>query len=372
MGRAEDPLPTVNAPLCSLYFFSCLLVILFAPDRAISQSVISPPPSAFITSFTTGNEEPIRVAMDGYDVLYVAAPYAGKILKFRRDGRAAGVIAGFRRPLSVAVDAANRVYVGEQGGSVQVVSPSGAFLFSLGKGEGEFSMPGDIAVGNNHIYVADSSKHVVKAYQRDGSFSFSFGGYGVNPGQMIFPAGVAVDDDYGEVYVVDHNNGRVEVFSPDGSFRRSFGSLASGPGQLTRPQGISVSKGKVFVADAFQSRIQVYTREGNYLESLGAFGREPGGLTIPMDVVVSNYRIYVSNSDGATINVFDVASLFDFLAGDVNGNGTVGLEDAILALRIVAGMPVKDVAGDVDNDGKIGLVEALYALRRAAGIGVSR
>ena len=56
--------------------------------------------------------------------------------------------------------------------------------------------------------------------------------------------------------------------------------------------------------------------------------------------------------------------------GDVDGNGTVGLEDALLALKLAAGqMPIAElfICADVNGDGKIGLEEASFALQVEAG-----
>lgn len=50
--------------------------------------------------------------------------------------------------------------------------------------------------------------------------------------------------------------------------------------------------------------------------------------------------------------------------GDVNGSGTVELTDVILSLQVAAGMNVTaDMESDVDGDGRIGLEEAVYGLR---------
>jgi len=54
--------------------------------------------------------------------------------------------------------------------------------------------------------------------------------------------------------------------------------------------------------------------------------------------------------------------------GDVNGDDVVGLADAILALKILAGLSVDSVSpkADVNGDQKIGLGEAIHALQIAA------
>lgn len=55
-------------------------------------------------------------------------------------------------------------------------------------------------------------------------------------------------------------------------------------------------------------------------------------------------------------------------AGDVNDNGTVALTDAILALKVLAGIPQTDVdyRADVNNDDRIGLPEVIYILQYVA------
>ena len=57
--------------------------------------------------------------------------------------------------------------------------------------------------------------------------------------------------------------------------------------------------------------------------------------------------------------------------GDVNSDGFVNLADAILALKVVAGMDSGQViyeAADVNGDGVIGLAEAIYVLQSLAGL----
>jgi len=56
------------------------------------------------------------------------------------------------------------------------------------------------------------------------------------------------------------------------------------------------------------------------------------------------------------------------IPGDVNGDGKVDLADAMLVLRILAGMPVANVNlnADLNGDGKIGLEELGYILQKVA------
>jgi hypothetical protein len=59
--------------------------------------------------------------------------------------------------------------------------------------------------------------------------------------------------------------------------------------------------------------------------------------------------------------------------GDINDDGTVGVGDSMLALKILAQMDIPfseiDSRAEVNGDGYVGLAEALYALRKTAGLG---
>jgi len=58
------------------------------------------------------------------------------------------------------------------------------------------------------------------------------------------------------------------------------------------------------------------------------------------------------------------------VAGNINGDGTVDLADAILALQFLARMQQSYVHrnADVNGDGKIGSAEASYVLQKAVGL----
>ncbi len=100
---------------------------------------------------------------------------------------------------------------------------------------------------------------------------------------------------------------------------------------------------------------------GTYSITVGV----PGYIPLTQENVIVKTENYVS---------FDLA--FDTFEGDINGDNIKDLVDAILALKVLAGM---DTAGqirldyttsgtDVNEDGKIGLEEVIYILQRIAGL----
>jgi len=54
--------------------------------------------------------------------------------------------------------------------------------------------------------------------------------------------------------------------------------------------------------------------------------------------------------------------------GDLNGNKAVDLQDAISALKVLAGLGFSGCYSDVNGDNKIGLEEVIYILQIAAGL----
>ncbi len=62
------------------------------------------------------------------------------------------------------------------------------------------------------------------------------------------------------------------------------------------------------------------------------------------------------------------------IKGDINKDGNVDLTDAILTLKVVAGMAPSGIRTDyatsgvdVNSDDRIGLAEAIYILQKVAG-----
>ena len=76
----------------------------------------------------------------------------------------------------------------------------------------------------------------------------------------------------------------------------------------------------------------------------------------------SNYYRLQTLHDGVWSDLSPVLSI---IAGDVNGDGTVNLADAITSLKVATNRPVNDIelAGDLNSDGKIGMVEAIKIFR---------
>ena len=87
-------------------------------------------------------------------------------------------------------------------------------------------------------------------------------------------------------------------------------------------------------------------------------------------VTSSKVRFALNNCDITHGWIYEFEVYYDTKNGDINYDKTVNLADAILALKVMAGMnPTWVYAGaDVNRDGKIGLAEVIYILQYVAGL----
>jgi len=181
-------------------------------------------------------------------------------------------------------------------------------------GAGDLISPAGIAVDatNRFVYVVDTQADQVLVYDADKYTLLRRIGTGgkrhtlTGPGDFSLPTNVAVDKE-GNVYVTDTLNNRVEIFDADGAFVSEFGSAGDGPGRFARPKGIAVdSDGHIWVADEVQSRVQVYNKEGQLLIYLGGQGTYPGQFQALYGIAADNHnnRIITSEQFPGRVQVF--------------------------------------------------------------------
>jgi len=95
----------------------------------------------------------------------------------------------FREPIGVAVDAAENVYVVDYANSrVQKFTSDGAFLLEWGGpggGNGQFWLPIGVAVDPlGNVYVADAGNDRVQKFTSAGTYLTQWGVYGQGPGEF--------------------------------------------------------------------------------------------------------------------------------------------------------------------------------------------
>ena len=225
------------------------------------------------------------------------------------------------RPMGVALDAEENLYVAEQ-------EKKGINVFNR-KGESirfitdpSVERPGGVAIDRvrGKIYLADtahtkSEVHSVKIFDMQGKLIGNLGsGKGTAPGQLLFPTYVTVDKD-GNVYVTDTLNSRVQVFDVDGKYVKRFGERGNSWGMFDKPKGVATdSFGNVYVVDSGWSNVQIFNQKGQVLMFFGGRGPIPGMLQNPAPIAIdAKNRIYVGDYLNHRVEVYQ---LVNTTAGD--------------------------------------------------------
>jgi DNA-binding beta-propeller fold protein YncE len=205
---------------------------------------------------------PYDVAVDAEGFVYAADRNNRRIQKFTAEGKFVNSWGAEQldSPQGIGIDTKNNdIYVADGSNSVFKFTKTGDFIRKWGvkgSGDGQFDNPHDVAVDDKgFVYVADVRNHRIQKFTAEGEFLLRWDG---NENQKLnLPYGIAVHGD--NVYVTDLGNHRIQKFAPDGQFLASWGEKGSFPGQMIYPAGVAViSDGTVYIADTDNHRIQAF------------------------------------------------------------------------------------------------------------------
>ncbi|MCL7488216.1 MAG: 6-bladed beta-propeller [Desulfobulbaceae bacterium] len=270
------------------------------PDNMSNVERLAPL-SRYITS-------PTDVALDQEGRVYIADSYAGRVVVLSSGGSLLRSVSGLAQPVSVAVDAGGRIYVGNNNsGNVAVFDPDGNLLFKLGKGDGEFSQPNDIAIDPaGNVYVVDKWKHAVGIYSSvNGVLIGALGEQGTGDGQFYRPLSIAIDAAAREIVVLDSAGGaRVQFFDLNRNYRRSFSNYGEEAGQLLWPQRITTdSRSRIYVSDSQLNMVLVYENNGDYIGFVNDLVDDL--FMIPMGLAAgAANKLYIASHTTGTVEVY--------------------------------------------------------------------
>ncbi len=235
----------------------------------------------------------------------------------------------FNRPLSMAVDTAGYVYVGEDtnrrvqkfdsngnfvrmwgadvGGVGVNICTSGCQAGAIGSGEEEFKMITGLAVDSSgNVYVADAFLDRVQMFNSNGGF-LRMWGWGVadgssklqicsagcqagiqgsGDGQFTGFLGVSVDSN-GVIYVSDTMGAgvdvRVQKFPSIGVYQGTWGINGTAD-SLYRYDVAADAFGNVYVADTLNNRVRKFDSNGTSLSMWGSYGINNGQFDTPAGI----------------------------------------------------------------------------------------
>lgn len=224
----------------------------------------------------------------------------------------------FHRPRGICWDPPhNVIYVVDWDGRIQKFNTDGTFRASWLMPAVEKGKPEEVCMaGNGNLLVADTHYSRIVEFSPDGAFIRAFGSYGKEPGQFIYPVGVACDTN-GNIYVSEYGeNDRIQKFSADGTFIRAWGRFGVAAGEFARPSGIDIGPdGALYVSDAVNHRVQVFDTDGKLLRVIGKEGQGRGEFRYPYDVSVTSNALYVLEFGNQRIQKLALDGSFLAMAG---------------------------------------------------------
>ena len=206
-----------------------------------------------------------------------------------------------------------------------------------GDAEGELIWPAGLALdGQENVYVTDEWLNRISIFDKESNFLSMWGSPGQGDGELNGPSGIAIDRQE-NLYIVDSLNHRIQKFTKEGEFLANWGGFGDGEGEFNAPWGVATDGGgNVYVADHKNHRAQKFTSEGELMAVFGSYGTGRGQLNRPSDVAVdpdgdvyvcdwANNRVQVFGPEGEFITTFvgDAQQLSTWHQRTVDANADV-------------------------------------------------
>ncbi len=162
--------------------------------------------------------------------------------------------------LGIGVDDQSNIYIADSyNHRIQKFDSNGSFLAKWGEegnGNGQFLFPKDITIDAfGYIYVTDSGNYRIQKFDSNGVFLLQWGSQLVDgkkdSDNMKFETlrGIHADN-RGNIYVADSSRGIIKKFDTNGNFISSWNGSTDGR-RFVDPRGIATdSSGNVYVTDA--------------------------------------------------------------------------------------------------------------------------
>ena len=258
---------------------------------------------------------PSDVSVDPGGNIYIVDSGNHRIAVFDNDGERISTVSKYGKklnelsnPVGIDVDE-NNIYVADKDNHrIQIFNKDGAIKKNIIlKQKGKFIRPVDVVFNKNLnlFYITGNNNHKVMAYDYSGELLHQWGGEGTNRGEFRYPATLSLFKD--NLYVVDVLNSRVQIFNAKGELQSIAGEWGVLPGQLFRPKGVALdNKGNIYVSDSYLGVIQVFSSDTRLRYVLSKNG-SPYRLTSPAGITVDKQnRLYVCEMLKNRVSVFQL------------------------------------------------------------------
>lgn len=159
-------------------------------------------------------DEPSDMVISASGKIYVADKNNGTIQIFDLNGKLINIIKDLKKPLSLAVDQQDGVFVLEKGNRfISMFSNKGLRIGAIGQGAANaisaLANPLALMTNFNEISVVDGN--IVKVFSDKGAFLRSFGSSGKQPGEFTEPVAI-IRKDAVSFFIAEAGNKRIQSF----------------------------------------------------------------------------------------------------------------------------------------------------------------
>ncbi|MFD0961135.1 S-layer homology domain-containing protein [Paenibacillus chungangensis] len=273
-------------------------------------------------AYSEGFTLPHHIFIDANDHLYVTMQgTSSAIMQFTADGEHLRTISAsgegigqFIYPESIALDQQGMLYVYDYGNHrVQKFTGTGEWVDSWelisGSAPGEADYISDMAIdGDGYIYVQDYSENRIQKFDHQFNYVTSWGEEGAAPGQFKDMYGLVLDSE-GDLYSLDRGNNRIDKFDAEGNYLLSFGEAGTGAGQFDRLTNLAIdAEDHLYVVDRTSgySRIQKFTSAGDFVELWASGDSSPEFQLIDGIVIDHQNRVFLSEREERRILSFEI------------------------------------------------------------------
>ena len=204
-----------------------------------------------------------------------------------------------------------------------------------GVGPGELSGPLGVAVdARGRVLVADAGNHRIARFDTAGVFLGEFGGFGYEPNRFDRPT-VVWSGNALATWVLDQGNARVVKYDLEGRLLGVLVELRSEAVRarldLIEPAGLAVDQGgELFVTDASADRVLLFDPLGAILSPVGGFGSQAARFDGPDGIAVDEKRrLLVAETGNRRVQLLD--SFGGAIAATPLDPGMTGKEGLLVA-----------------------------------------
>ena len=214
------------------------------------------------------------------------------------------------------------------------------YLYSINGPEGPDALKQPVGVwvtSEDRVYAVDSTSDVVRCYNTDGDYQFSFSTIESDDATALAQPARIVESPAGELWVTDRLLQGVFVFAKDGTFIREFVPDAEIAAQWA-PVAVSFDNvGRVYITDVGRTRfhrILIFNTEGVLLDQFGKTAQtqlmqeSPGDFYFPNGVAIAKTGdIYVADGNNRRVQVFDNEGNFKKIIATSGTPRGVGIDE---------------------------------------------